>query len=158
MSLYMNKRVAVHPEAEFKPIGYWLKHLHNLIEAQFDAVLAATGLTRRHWQVLNTLSRSAASAGRLDEALAPFRGEPGPDVESVLTGPGGLIERDWARRDPATDEYALTDTGRTAHAALAEQTTDSRTELLRGITPQQYTETVRVLAAMAANAEAALAA
>ncbi|GAB4002994.1 hypothetical protein GCM10029992_42960 [Glycomyces albus] len=38
-----------------KPIGYWLKHLHNLMERQFEAALADLDMGRRHWQVLNVL-------------------------------------------------------------------------------------------------------
>jgi hypothetical protein len=38
-----------------RPIGYWLKHLDSMIEGTFERTLASEGLTRRHWQVLNTL-------------------------------------------------------------------------------------------------------
>jgi hypothetical protein len=37
------------------PIGYWLKHLDSLIEAAGERALAGQGVTRRHWQALNTL-------------------------------------------------------------------------------------------------------
>jgi hypothetical protein len=37
------------------PIGYWIKHLDGLIEVTVDRTLTGQGVTRRHWQALNTL-------------------------------------------------------------------------------------------------------
>jgi hypothetical protein len=45
-------------EENRRPIGYWLKHLDRLIEDTFERTLSMEGLTRRHWQVLNTLERT----------------------------------------------------------------------------------------------------
>lgn len=139
-----------------KPIGYWLKQLHDLIEAQLNTALDDLLITRRHWQVLNMLAAAPAAADRLDEALAPFRGEPGPGVEDVLTGPDGLLARGWVNRIGDDGAYALTETGRTAHGELSARVGAFRAKLMEGLTPQQYTETVRVLATMAANAEASV--
>jgi hypothetical protein len=36
-----------------KPIGWWLKEVDRLLEASFERILAADGLTRRQWQALN---------------------------------------------------------------------------------------------------------
>jgi hypothetical protein len=55
-----------------RPIGYWLKHLDRLIEDNFDRLLASEGLTRRHWQLLNTLHRGPSTHEELAEAVAPF--------------------------------------------------------------------------------------
>ena len=51
-----------------KPIGWWLKELDRLLEASFEQVLAADGLTRRQWQALN----AAAGPESVASALAPF--------------------------------------------------------------------------------------
>jgi hypothetical protein len=55
-----------------RPIGYWLKHVDRLIEGAFDRTLADERLTRRHWQVLNTLQASPASRAEIGKALEPF--------------------------------------------------------------------------------------
>lgn len=75
------------------PIGFWLKHLDGLLERQPAAELADHGLLRRHWQVLNTLSRSPARRGQLAEALAPFWNDSeGPSLDEVLAA---LADRGW---------------------------------------------------------------
>ena len=56
-----------------RPIGYWLKHLDRLIEDTFSRTLAGQGLTRRHWQVLNTLAQGPARPADLSKALQPDR-------------------------------------------------------------------------------------
>ncbi|MEV6230755.1 hypothetical protein AB0L88_23130 [Saccharopolyspora shandongensis] len=132
-----------------KPIGYWLKHLHDLLERHFDATLADLAIGRRHWQVLNTLSRGEATRDELAEALAPFwaGGEPGLDevlreLAGWTTGAGGPL--------------ALSDDGRVAHERIAARIHANRAAVLNGLTADQYAETVRILSVMAANVEAAL--
>jgi hypothetical protein len=73
-----------------KPIGYWLKHLHNLLERHFDATLAGLDLSRRHWQILSTLSRGARTREDLRQAVAPFWSAGDPNLDEVLDGPEGL--------------------------------------------------------------------
>ena len=58
-----------------RPIGYWLKHLDRLIEGNFERTLASEGLTRRHWQALNTLRTRPSTRAEIAAALAPFLGE-----------------------------------------------------------------------------------
>jgi hypothetical protein len=138
-----------------KPIGYWLKHLHDRIEALFDVVLTNLGVRRRHWQILNLLSRADHTRALVNQSLAPFWRH--HTVDTVLSGTDGLITRGWVRHDPATDTLALTDHGRTAHREIASRVGEIRGQLTRGLTAEQYTETVRVLSVMAGNVEAALA-
>ncbi|MEU5941112.1 hypothetical protein ABZ807_18400 [Micromonospora sp. NPDC047548] len=138
-----------------KPIGYWLKHLHNLIEEQFDATLGDLGLDRRQWQILNVLSRAARSRGEVEQALAPFWPDGVPHPGAILDGPDGLVTRGWVAEDG--DMLALTEQGRAAHRTAAERVGETRQLLLRGLTPEQYVETVRVLSVMAGNVESALA-
>ena len=69
-----------------RPIGYWLKHLDRLIETTFSRTLAGQGLTRRHWQVLNTLAHGPASPADLTKALNPFlRDDPAGQATSRPT-------------------------------------------------------------------------
>jgi hypothetical protein len=130
-----------------KPIGYWLKHLDNLLDEQFGATLAGLDVSRRDWQVLNTLSRGQG----LEVALAPFWAAGEPGLSEVLAA---LQQRGWT----ATDEpLALTDAGRAAHTDLAHRIDETRGTLLNGLTREQYGETVRVLSVMATNVEEDLA-
>jgi DNA-binding MarR family transcriptional regulator len=139
-----------------KPIGYWLKHLHNLLEKQFDATLADLGLERRHWQILNTLARGEATRDDLVAALSPFWTQGEPDLDRVLED---VSTRGWTRpgHSPKSNRLALTDEGRAAHADIAARVETTRATVLKGLTPEQYTETVRILSVMASNVEADLA-
>jgi hypothetical protein len=139
------------------PIGYWLKHLHNLIEAHFEAALAESGTTRRDWQLLNLLSQGPRTRAEAEKALAPFwRGDPA-GLGGVIDGSGGLIARGWVNGDRATGALVLTGKGRAAHAGLAARVGELRELILRDLTLDQYNETVRILSVMAASIEAALA-
>ncbi|MFU8851531.1 MarR family winged helix-turn-helix transcriptional regulator [Micromonospora sp. SL1-18] len=138
-----------------KPIGYWLKHLHNLIDEQFDATLGDLGLDRRQWQILNVLSRAARSRDEIEQALAPFWPDGVPQLGAILDGADGLVTRGWVGYDG--DTITLTEQGRAAHRTAAERVGETRQLLLRGLTPEQYAETVRILSVMAGNIEAALA-
>ncbi len=135
-----------------KPLGYWLQHLHNLLEEQFAAVLSDVGVDRRQWQLLNTLARGARGRDDLSSALAPFWTAGEPDLDRALAG---LTGRGWVTESKGL--YALTAAGVAAHAELARRVDRSRAAVMTGLTPDQYTETVRILSVMAANVEAAIA-
>jgi hypothetical protein len=135
-----------------KPLGYWLQHLHNLLEEQFAVVLSDLGVDRRQWQLLNTLSRGHRTRGDLADALAPFwtGGEPSPlGVLADLTARGWVAESDGM--------VALTQQGVAAHAELAQRVDQTRRVVADGLTAEQYHETVRILTVMASNLEADLA-
>lgn len=146
-----------------RPIGYWLKHLHNLIEAQFDATLTDLGLGRRHWQILNLLSGAAQTRAQIEQALAPFWQAPAPALDAILDGREGLVTRGWVAykahgaAGAAGDALALTEQGRTAYSGVAARVGETRGRLVRGLTAEQYAETVRILSVMAGNLETALA-
>ena len=139
-----------------KPIGYWLKHLHNLLERQFEEALADVdqGLGRRHWQVLNVLYADSCGPAELERALAPFWAEGGPDLEEVLHGEGGLSPRGWIRRSSVL--VSLTDEGYEAFHKIASRIERTRETVLTGLSAEDYAETIRVLSVMAANVERAL--
>src|SRR6476646_7859095 len=87
-----------------RPIGYWLKHLDRLIADSFSRALAADELTRRHWQVLNTLARGPAR---------------------LATTVDDLIGRGWVSRDQH-DRLCLTAGGRTAHQITRQRVRQTR--------------------------------
>jgi DNA-binding MarR family transcriptional regulator len=133
--------------ATSRPIGYWLRHLHNLIEAQFEAALAEDRLGRRHWQTLHLLHEGPQTAAQVADALAPFGADRGSTVDD-------LTERGWVTRGDDS-RLTLTEAGRTAHTRVAARVEAGRDLLMRGLSTEQYVETVRVLAAMADNLESA---
>lgn len=67
-----------------KPLGYWLQHLHNLLETHFTLVLADLVSNRREWQLLSTLTGGPRSRTDLERALAPFWTGGGPSLRQVL--------------------------------------------------------------------------
>jgi DNA-binding MarR family transcriptional regulator len=106
-------------------------------------LLAEEGLTRRHWQVLNTLAGGTTGQDGLDRALAPFlEGTTCADVVADLEGRG------WVRREGG---IALTATGSAAHAALRERVAVNRRRVTEGISAEEYASAVGVLERMAAN-------
>jgi hypothetical protein len=58
-----------------RPIGYWLKHVDRLIDETLLRTLSADDLSRRHWQVLNTLAAGPANVRALADVLRPFVGD-----------------------------------------------------------------------------------
>lgn len=129
-----------------KPIGYWLKELDRLLDLTFDQLLGARALSRRHWQVLETLSAGPVTRTRLDEAVAPFLTADAPTVAPVIDD---LVARGWAYTGGAG--VALTELGLTAHAEIAAEVKAARRRVTEGITAEEYATTVDVLARMAAN-------
>ncbi|MFC9229389.1 hypothetical protein ACFTZI_10550 [Streptomyces decoyicus] len=55
----------------FKPIGYYLKALDVLIDEDFARSLSAHELTRRDWQVLNSLALQGPLTGPPVSARTP---------------------------------------------------------------------------------------
>lgn len=120
-----------------KPIGWWLKEVDRLLEASFERVLAADGLTRRQWQALN-----AAGPEPIAVTLAPFlTGDPA-ELASV-TGP--LTERGWLSGQDLTTE------GRAALETLTTKVQQQRRQVTAGITDEQYAATLGTLRRMAHN-------
>ena len=131
-----------------RPIGYWLKRVDHLIESTFEHALAAEGLTRRHWQVLNTVAGGPVSRSELDSALAPFLVDDPTVAERVL---GDLVVRGWISASEAA--LALTDAGRSGHAVVSESTQKVRRAILTAISDEEYARTVDILERMARNLE-----
>ncbi len=130
-----------------RPIGWWVKHLDALLEDVVDGAVAGEGLTRRHWQVLHSLSAAPSDEAELARALADFGG----DVPAVAAD---LYGRGWV--DRSTGTLALTAEGRTAHERLERAIGRVRRHAADGLSRQEYERTVLVLRRMAENVERAL--
>src|SRR5262249_35177491 len=135
-----------------QPLGYWLKHLDELIEDSFDHALAQDGVQRRHWQTLHLLSSSSSvNESAIEEALRPFFANDSlPRLSDVLED---LLRRGWMTRPG----LSLTADGTRAHARLADRVRAMRAATVDGISPVQYTETLGVLERMADNLVRAMA-
>ncbi|MEU4390895.1 hypothetical protein [Kribbella sp. NPDC023855] len=121
-----------------KPIGWWLKEVDRLLEQSFEEVLAADGLNRRQWQILNAAREDAPIA----VTLAPFLSG-GPDELASFTAP--LVERGWLDGD------RLTPDGATALEQLTGKVHAQRLRVTNGIVDAEYLQTIDVLRRMAAN-------
>jgi hypothetical protein len=127
-----------------KPIGWWLKELDRLLEASFEQVLDADGLTRRQWQALN----AAAGPEPIAVALAPFLAK----VADAAEAEGELR----ATVDPLTDRGWLSDErltvdGQAALDGLRAKVQAQRKRVTAGITGEEYAATIDVLRRMAEN-------
>ena len=129
-----------------RPIGYWVKRIDRGVEDDFARLLAAEGLDRRGWQVLNTLARAPGGADDLDAALAPFLDAAAPTVTPYAEA---LVTRGWAHRTGPT--YALTADGTTAHTRVAAAVRAARARIIDGLTADDYDTLLRLLERVAAN-------
>jgi DNA-binding MarR family transcriptional regulator len=127
-----------------KPIGYWLKTLDRLIDENFDRALAAGGVQRRHWQILNIVKTSPATKANIAAALDPFWAEGAITLDEVLAD---MTRRGWIT---GHEPRQLTEGGEAALDAIGDRT-NLREKIMAGLTAEQYTQTVAVLEQMAAN-------
>lgn len=149
----MGKDMNLRTTSDRRPIGYWLKHLDRLLENTFDRTLADVGLSRRHWQTLNTLARGPATSAELNAALKPFTGaDPGAlaPVLDALTGRGWVTTK-------AEGQHALTVHGATAHQRLQKDVDQARRLILKHVTTKEYAQAIDILQRMAVGLESAAA-
>ncbi len=125
-----------------KPLGWWLRHLHELLESSMARTLDAESLTRRHWQVLNTIALGARTPEQVDTAMAPF-----------VTGEGSMAPKvaDLRARGWVGEDGTLTADGREAHARVEERIKEFRAKTVEGISDDDYRTTLRTLERCAAN-------
>lgn len=134
-----------------RPIGYWVKVVDKLIDAQFAETLEDHGITRHQWQIMNILARGETTVEKLDVALAPFLAPATEDspAESSVEHLTELIDSAWVDATPIG--YELTERGQVAFHRLEEVVANQRTLISQGITPEQYQQTIAVLEQMARN-------
>jgi hypothetical protein len=127
------------------PIGLLLRTLDRLIDERFDRTLAGRGVTRRQWQLLNTLAAGAATLDTLTAAVAPFlaAGETArPHLDPLVTN--GTVDTDGTA-------YALTDAGRATFADLTAEVRTIREATVAGLPDGEYERTVATLQTMIDN-------
>lgn len=131
-----------------RPIGFWLKLLDELINDQFARMLEEHGVTRRQWQMMGLLSSDRATRVELEQALEVFL--VGTEPDSLIDQLTELLDSGWVA-SVATDTFALTEQGRTSFARLGTVVARNRETLARGVSSEEYTQTLEVLERMARN-------
>jgi len=129
-----------------KPLGWWLRHLHELLESSMGRTLDAESLTRRHWQVLNTIALGARTPEQVDTAMAPFVADEGSMARKIAD----LRARGWV-----AENGTLTADGHEAHTRIEGRIKEFRAKAVEGISEDDYRVTMRTLERCAANLEAA---
>ncbi|MCU1542861.1 MAG: hypothetical protein JWM50_726 [Microbacteriaceae bacterium] len=134
-----------------RPIGFWLKLVDRLIDDQFAETLEEHGITRRQWQLMNVLSRGPATVVQLDAEIAPFlaAATDESEAESSVEHLSELIDSGWVDATPTG--YELTERGEAALERLAVVVSEQRTVSTRGVTEEEYLNTVAVLERVARN-------
>jgi hypothetical protein len=133
--------------ADPRPIGFWLRLVDNLINEQFARTLDEHGVTRIQWQLLNVLAGGAATVAELDAAVAPFLVAEGE--ESAVDHLSELIESGWVDATPTS--YELTERGHGARDRLTNVVAGQRTEMVAGVTEEEYVKAVQTLEQIARN-------
>lgn len=123
-----------------KPLGWHLRHVHELLESSMARTLDAESLSRRHWQVLNTIALGARTPEEVGAALAPFGATAGQLTD--------LRTRGWV-----AESGELTEAGREAHARVEARVQTFRIAVTDGISDDDYRTTIRTLERCAANLE-----
>lgn len=132
---------------DHRPIGFWLKLVDRLIDERFDAALAAHRLSRRHWQVLNTLRRDGtATIAEIDHRVRPFLDDDEPTTAPILTD---LLDRKWATRDG--QRFALSPDGAAELDIATVIVQADREQTLTGVDMADYRTTVFTLGRIARN-------
>lgn len=134
------------------PIGYWLKRVHDLLDAAVAHAQAAHGLSRLDWQVLNALWESGtADAEDVHARLQPFA-----DTATIMAALDRLLQRGMAGRTAHGDALALTVRGEAVHAAALAAQRELRGRAMNGVSEAEYEMVLMVLRRVADNLEDAL--
>lgn len=115
-----------------------------------SATSPAFTLSRRHWQVLNTVVVGPTTQGTIAEALAPFWESGAGSQEQVLDD---LIGRGWLTSKDGL--VMITVAGQAAHAEVSALVAATRARALDGLSREEYVEVLRVLERMTLNLDLA---
>ncbi|WP_067544513.1 MarR family winged helix-turn-helix transcriptional regulator [Nocardia crassostreae] len=137
-------------QAPGKPLGYYLRHIDQMLEQNFAALLAAHGLVRRSWQIVNTISAAPATLTDLDRAHAHFLDAAEPTVAPHVAD---LVDRGWLAVD-ADGNHTLTIAGETGCRSVAELIDAERAAVIDGLGPDGYATLIGMMQRIADNVDA----
>lgn len=130
-------------QALTRPIGWWLKEADAQIDAAFDGTLQGTGVDRRGWQVLASLSKSPMRRAELVASLASF--DPSSVVEQVLDH---LRSQGWVEQ--SSGRLQLTEAGVRQQESLAPLIDGVRQRIAAALPQEEYAALVGLLARLVA--------
>ncbi|QVQ51955.1 winged helix-turn-helix transcriptional regulator [Spiractinospora alimapuensis] len=131
------------------PIGLLLRTLDRRIDACFAHAVDSHGITRRQWQLLNTLAGGPTSRATLAAAVAPFLTPPAE--ETVLPHLTALVAEGLVHFDD--DTYSLTTSGTRVLTTVAAEVRAIRERSVAGVPAEDYERTARTLRTMIDNLE-----
>jgi DNA-binding MarR family transcriptional regulator len=143
----MEDRTMDEQQALTRPIGWWLKEADARIDEAFDRALLQTGLYRRRWQVLASLSRGPASQRDLTAALRRFDDDAAIDAVVRDLVDGGLVTLTDG------DQLELTTQGRETQRHAAELVETVRQRVSAALDEDAYTRLVLLLAQLVEGLE-----
>jgi DNA-binding MarR family transcriptional regulator len=143
----MEDRTMDEQQALTRPIGWWLKEADARIDEAFDRALLQTGLDRRRWQVLASLSRGPASQRDLTAALRRFDDDAAIDAVVRDLVDGGLVTLTDG------DQLELTTQGRETQRHAAELVETVRQRVSAALDEDAYTRLVLLLAQLVEGLE-----
>lgn len=128
-----------------RPIGYWLKLVDHLLDAAFLDTLGESGLSRRHWQILNLVADKPRTDEEIDIALAPFLGVRNASAPFV----DDLVRIGWI--EVTDQQVTMTEAGITGSAEIRNNVAQQRDRVADGIDSSAWSTTMATLQAMAKN-------
>ncbi|NLT28882.1 MAG: MarR family transcriptional regulator [Propionibacterium sp.] len=128
-----------------RPIGYWLKLVDHLLDAAFLETLGESGLSRRHWQILNLIGSGSRTVEETDIALAPFLGVRGASAPFL----DDLQRIGWI--EVTEQQVSMTPDGQAASTEIRANVDRQRERVATGISDEAWHTTLSTLQAMAAN-------
>ncbi|MBW6435030.1 hypothetical protein KZ829_14910 [Actinoplanes hulinensis] len=134
---------------ESRPIGFLLRELDRLIDERFTAALGTRGITRRQWQLLNTVAAGTSTPEAMAAEVSPFLA-PGETVEPHLSPlvADGIV-------DAVAGRCTLTPAGRDLLTTLTAEVGAIRELSTAGLSRDDYARTVATLDIMIRNLETA---
>lgn len=120
------------------PIGWWLKEADTRLNAAFDSALCGTGVDRRGWQVLTSLSRAPIRRSDLDSTLASFA--PPAEIEEIIDR---MRSRGWV--EESAHGAWLTSPGAAKQEALTPLVDGVRQQVAAALPAPEYTALVGLL-------------
>jgi|HigsolmetaAR203D_1030402.scaffolds.fasta_scaffold00611_18 DNA-binding MarR family transcriptional regulator len=135
-----------------KPIGYWLREADRAITEAVNRHLEQHGLTRTHWQVLNTVhDRGEASRESILQVLGNFLDE--SRLQEIL---GDFFAKQWmqpaAHPETGAAMVQMTEEGRAAFSNILATQQQTRLRLFEGVTREEYDTLIKVLKQVVKNA------
>ncbi len=134
------------------PIGYWLKHADEVITAHVNQALSDNGLTRFHWQVLNTVhDAGTVTTAQVFDPLQSFVDAAG--LDAIIAD---FVRRGWLIATTGADStttLSLTPGGAAGFETIFNIQRGVRQRAMQGISPDDYQTVIRVLQRIVSNLE-----